>query len=141
MEFKEANKKLKEVSQGEYRSLRFELTTFADGRTTTACQIYVNPSLSGRGSTWAEAFEKLDKEMNPGSHIEETPDVDDGDPIDWDAMISDVRELRKAQTEPDGYEQEQFRQERISEVRADDRVMESHLNLKEEDNHDSQPTR
>jgi len=78
MQFGEANKKLEEISKGEYRSLLFELTTFSDGRTETKCRVYFHPSILGEGTTWDHAFTALN-DIIKGTGVEEMPDIDDGE--------------------------------------------------------------
>ena len=84
MTFKEANKKLKQISKGEYRTVRFEQTTFSGGRTKTECRVYFHPGMYGEAPTWTEAFKELDKAMNPGCYIEEIPNISDGDEVQND---------------------------------------------------------
>ena len=88
MQFKEANKKLKEISKGEYRSVLFELKTFGDGRTETRCRVYFHPGIYGDGSTWDRVFEALGDMVN-GCAVEETPDIDDGTEVKNDSQTTD----------------------------------------------------
>ncbi len=74
MTFKAAQRKLKKIVGGKYRSLTYEKTFRHDGTAFTTCSIYVEkPGAFYRGHDWDEAFAELEKGMNP-KPIEETPE-------------------------------------------------------------------
>lgn len=78
MTFKQAALKLKRIASGRYHSISFKLTIDHMGSRRTECYVYVDSHLYGEGSTWTEAFEKLDAAMNPKpAPLEQIPDVSD----------------------------------------------------------------
>ena len=56
MTFQEAVKHLEEVSDGEYRTLRYEINTNHTGQSTPCCTLYVAERGWHSGTTWEEAF-------------------------------------------------------------------------------------
>lgn len=74
MKFKDAEKKLKGIFQDEYYLLRYDKTHISNGIVETTCSIYAArlPNFY-TGNTWEEAFESLDKALNPQNHVEDIP--------------------------------------------------------------------
>lgn len=82
MTFNEARAELKEIAQGEYRSMYYEVCDHGHGDpdgTEVRCRVYVHPNISsGTFRTWRGALDDLKEIMNPshkgGVDIEEAPD-------------------------------------------------------------------
>lgn len=81
MTFKQAAKKLAKIADGRYHGLNFELTIPKTNIAETNCRLFITESPNCwmvDAPTWAEAFTKLDAEMNPGPPVcEQIPDVSD----------------------------------------------------------------
>jgi hypothetical protein len=66
MTFQEADAKLTAmVGADTYRTLDYELHHDNITIACAKCTIYVHPSMQVSGETWAEAFSKLEKILNP----------------------------------------------------------------------------
>lgn len=66
MTFQEADAKLTElVGAGRYRQLTYGLTRCPDGRTEVECVIFADGGILERGATWAAAFAKAERFLNP----------------------------------------------------------------------------
>ena len=72
MTFMEADALLAGIANGAYRSLRFEMTTYADGEVRTDCTVYIDGSRWISGHTWAETFRKLSE----ADEVEQPPEVE-----------------------------------------------------------------
>lgn len=83
MNFKQAAEKLEKIADGRYHSLSYDLTTlsekFGKGRKEQNCKIYIDRLSWHCGTTWDDAFERLDKTMNPVEPTYMT--TDDIDPV------------------------------------------------------------
>lgn len=77
MDFKEAAEKLDGIAQGNYHSLKYEIVRCSKyDFFEQKCTVYINGFEHYSGTTWEEAFEKLERAMNP---VKIT--IDDVDPI------------------------------------------------------------
>lgn len=69
MTFKQAVSKMEKIANGEYHSVRYELTTLVVGGKVQECYLYLNPSILVRAGTWAEAFAMLEDRLSPKSGV------------------------------------------------------------------------
>jgi len=75
MTFKQAEKRLLDMMKDDYCALEYERTYCRGGVLETICSIYVSSEQAYyRGATWDEAFNELDKELNPQNLIESLPE-------------------------------------------------------------------
>lgn len=74
MTFQEAKAKLKEVSNGRYHSIGYELTEFAAGGFETECSVYIDPGRRGTGPTFEEAFARLGVPMDTHDPMSQAPE-------------------------------------------------------------------
>lgn len=66
MTFKEAKDKLRELAQGRYHAIEYELTEYAHGGLKAGCRLYIDPNTSTKWQpTWEMAFDELQKVLNP----------------------------------------------------------------------------
>ena len=63
MTFKEAKAKLKEIADGKYHSIQYELTEHEDGNLASECEIYIDKEGWYKDSTWEEAFFTREKAL------------------------------------------------------------------------------
>ena len=74
MKFSEAKEKLKKIANGRYHSISYELAESHFGDQRSECRIYihdgVNLSVSAKGKTFEECFNKLE------NAVEEIPDME-----------------------------------------------------------------
>ena len=83
MQFKEALRQVREIANGRYCTVSYELTTFSkesDHPGQIHVRVYVDPGpggpgVSARASTFAEAIATLKANLE----YEEMPDIDDGE--------------------------------------------------------------
>ena len=68
MTFQEAKDKLKIVSKNQYRSIQYSESISDYGDETHNCQLYIHDYGLHKGKIWEEAFESLDKAMNPSKY-------------------------------------------------------------------------
>jgi len=69
MQFTDAKNKLKELANGKYHSITYELTEYSNGKLETKCHLYIDPHISFLASTWREAFTKLEEYLHPKPSI------------------------------------------------------------------------
>ena len=80
MNFKEATEKLDKITQGIFHSLKYEVIRCENhNRFEQICTVYVDGFEHYSGTTWDEAFNKLETAMNP-PQIQKTT-IDDVDPV------------------------------------------------------------
>ena len=65
MNFIEAKKKLKAIAKGKCHAIQYEIVEFAEGKVTQRCGVYIEDQSWHMRPTWAEAFESLERELNP----------------------------------------------------------------------------
>ena len=75
MKFSEAKARLKELAKGRHHHVTFELDEFSSGKEETGCTLYINGFGSESGSTWEEAFTKLENRLGK-ERVEEFPDIE-----------------------------------------------------------------
>jgi len=75
MKFSEAKARLKELAKGRHHHVAFELDEYSSGKEETGCTLYINGLGSASGSTWEEAFAKLENRLGKGK-VEEYPDIE-----------------------------------------------------------------
>lgn len=63
MNFKEAKKQLKELANGKYHSIRYEITETQHGELIQMCEVYIADCELHRGASWSKAFESLAEEL------------------------------------------------------------------------------
>lgn len=61
MTFKQAKKKLKKIADGQYHSIKYELTEFQDGSQESECNLYIHGGQHNYAATWDLAFSLLEK--------------------------------------------------------------------------------
>ena len=64
MKFVEAKKILKELANGDYRSLKYIETITHTGEKLTLCEVYINGYGSRSGGTWETAIAKMERQIN-----------------------------------------------------------------------------
>ena len=64
MQFTDAKNKLKELANGKYHSITYELNEYSNGKLETKCYLYIDPYICFKAPTWAEAFAKLEKYLH-----------------------------------------------------------------------------
>ncbi|MBA7559110.1 hypothetical protein ES708_00723 [subsurface metagenome] len=65
MRFGQAKKKLAEIANGKYRSLRYEKVTHSDGEEVTECSIYIDGETYHSGNTWERTFAVREAFLKP----------------------------------------------------------------------------
>jgi hypothetical protein len=75
MKFSEAKARLKELAKGRHHQVAFELDEYSSGKEETECVLYINGFGSESGSTWEEAFTKLENRLGK-ERVEEFPDIE-----------------------------------------------------------------
>ena len=75
MTFERAEKKLKKIANGKYRSVGYERTYDEDGGIEQECNLYIAGGSMHTGNTWDDAFRSL-KTKSSKHTIEKAPKVD-----------------------------------------------------------------
>ena len=64
MKFVEAKKRLKELANGDYHSLRYTETISHTGETIVLCEVYINGHSSRSDGTWESALAAMERQIN-----------------------------------------------------------------------------
>lgn len=65
MTFEEAKAALKEMAQGRYHSISFELTEYQDGRAKPMCSVYIeNLGWTSDHATFEDALQEMGRRVN-----------------------------------------------------------------------------
>ena len=74
MDFKEAHKRLNEIANGTYHTLKYQITTYHDGTMHQECGVYIDGSDWYNGPSWENAFSQLETSTQNGT-VEKTPSI------------------------------------------------------------------
>ena len=66
MKFEEAKKELKNLADGKYHYIHYELEEFSSGRMKAICCLYIDPRILVKAPTWDEALKLMNRRLgNP----------------------------------------------------------------------------
>lgn len=65
MTFKQAQKKLKKLANGEYHNISYKETIIRVGKKEIECEVYVNGYRYHYSNNWSDTLLSLEKEMYP----------------------------------------------------------------------------
>ena len=65
MTFKEAKDQLKNLANGRYHAIQYQLVEYASGSLEVECYLYIDPRISVTASNWKDGLSKMRMLLNP----------------------------------------------------------------------------